>query len=123
MRIIKEYELKDGDVIDFTSLKCAYWNKKKPENKIQLMTCPICQRIGMPINDFEGYVHKSRCVLAISSQREYISSDDFDACMYSIEISKEVQDIRRRLVIDLPINQNDFSNEALNVAKLRGWKF
>lgn len=114
MQIIHSQNSATNDIIDFTTDESMYWDKFLPKNKIHKMKCPYCGRLAKVDEFFEKYDHK---VIVLDNGR----FNFFDTCSTPFEVCQEVQTIRRTTVLDLPVDETLFSQDAIRIAKLRGF--
>ena len=122
MKVINKYDIVPGDVIDFTSPEALYFNKRKPENKVEKMICPICGRYARPSNDYATYDH----VLTCKSYQEFEMTD---VCRYSDEVrlDKELNALRVASNLGLTLERvveinGPLLKESLYIGKMRGYK-
>ena len=123
MKIIKLWDMKEGDVVDFTSPEPLYFDKKIPEKKVEKIVCPICGRLCRPTNDYLTYDHK----LTFKGYSQRMSDIEMtDVCHYEneVEIHKHVEILRVGRNFGFSLDQvlakhPEISKEAIYIVRMR----
>ena len=122
MKIIYTDDITAGQTVDFTSSEALFFNKKKAENKVEKMVCPICGRLARPSNDYATYDH----ALTFKGERQW---DMTDVCRYpdEVRLDRELNALRVASYMEVSMERvvelnGPLLEESLYVGKMRKYK-